>query len=178
MTDLAQTPIIEWEEFSQLAVIPAEAKIASVVKSPDGRSLSILFEGFEARCDGSGKKSAAAVLMGSIEAHLPAKTDWTATRADFRGQVALKDGARATVELGLARAVQGETMVAPLPSDSNSVEFVRTLYSAAEYIPAKADGDVPAYAPLTLSVQLTLSCAGNSSALAAVDSVDLELWVR
>ncbi|TPK84878.1 hypothetical protein FJ936_13450 [Mesorhizobium sp. B2-4-13] len=179
MADLAQPATIQWEEFSQLAAVPAHSRVASVVKSPDGRSLSILIEGLDAQCEGNGKKSATAVLVGSIEANIPAKTDWTATRADFRGQLALTNGARATVELGLARSVEGQTTVAPLQGGADSIEFVRTLYSPSETALHTAEGEAPSYAPLTISVQLTLTCPGkDSAALAAVDSVDLELWLR
>lgn len=179
MADLAQPVAIQWEEFSQLAAVPASSRVASVVKSPDGRSLSILIEGLDAHCDGTGNKSATAILVGSIEANIPAKTDWTATRADFRGQVALAGSARATVQLTLARAYESQTMVAPLQGGSDSIDFVRTLYSPAESAFPTAEGEAPSYAPLTISVQLNLACAGKAaSALAAVDSIDLELWLR
>ncbi|TPI78495.1 hypothetical protein [Mesorhizobium sp. B2-8-9] len=178
MTDIAETTTIQWGDLSQLAAFPTST-VASVTKSPDGRALSILLEGLEARCDGNGINSATAILVGSIEANIPTATDWTATRADFRGQIALTDGARATIELGLARAVDGQTLVVPLQAGTDSVDFTRTLYSPAEISPLTAEGEAPSYAPLTISIQLTVACAGKASAaLAAVDSIDLELWVR
>lgn len=179
MADLAQTATIEWGEFSQLAAVPAHSKIASVVQAPDGRSLSILLEGVDARCDGSGQKSATAVLVGSVEANIPASTDWTATRGDFRGQLALSEGARATIQFGLARATDAETMVASLDGGGDSVDLIRTLYSPAEAVWPTVGSEAVSYAPLTVSVQLTVSCAGAASAaLVAVDAIDLELWVR
>jgi hypothetical protein len=179
MTDLPQPAIVEWGEISQLASVPAQARAAAVVKSPDGRSLSILLEGLDARCEGKKQKAATAVFVGSIDAKIPAKTDWTATRADFRGQLALTDGGRATVQFGLARGIESQTIVAPLEGDANSVEFVKTLYSPAEAWPQTGGTEGASYAPVIVSIQLTLACPGDSSAgLAAVDSIDLELWVR
>lgn len=179
MADMPQPAIVEWGELSQLGSVPAQARVAAVVKSPDGRSLSILLEGLHVRCEGNGQKAATAVFVGSIDAKIPAKTDWTATRADFRGQLALTDGGRATVQFGLARGIDGQTFVAPLEGAANSVEFVRTLYSPAEAWPPTGGTESASYAPVTLSIQLTLACPGDSSAgLAAVDSIDLELWVR
>lgn len=179
MADLPQTPVIEWAEVLQLVAAPTGAKIASVAKSPDGRSLSILLEGLEVRCEGRGQKTAVAALAGSIAATIPPNTTWTATRADFRGATILTDGGRATIQLGLAQAFEGQSVVFSSSAGPDSVDFVRTLYSPAESWSASPASEMVSYSPLTFSVQLTLACAGeSSSAFAAMDGIDVELWAR
>ncbi|RUX34641.1 hypothetical protein EOA23_00920 [Mesorhizobium sp. M2A.F.Ca.ET.042.01.1.1] len=179
MADLPQATVIEWSELSQLAVVPAQARVAAVTKAPDGRSVSILMEGLDARCEGKSQKSATAVLVASIDAKIPAGLTWTATRADFRGQLVLTNGGRATVQLGLARGFDSQTVVSPLEGGEDSLQFVRTIYSPAEIWPQVGETDDVFYAPLTVTIQLTLACPGDPSAgLAALDSVDVELWVR
>lgn len=173
-------PVIEWAEFVSSTVIPAQAKIAPVSVAPDGRSVSILFEGLEARCDGGRQKTATASLVGSIEPKLPEKTVLKAMRADFRGAAMLTKGGRATVQLGLGQAFDGLTMVAePQQETADSGDFLRSIYSAADSVPVAPGSDTFSYAPITISVQLTIACPGeSSSALAVLDSIDLELWVR
>jgi hypothetical protein len=188
MADIPPPAIIEWADFVPLAAVPAQAKVASVGVAPGGRTLSIILENFEARCDGRGQKTATAYLVGSIEAKIPDEVVWTASKADFSGTMTVTRGARLTVQFGLAQAFAGQTVAAPLedvfidgvlqPSDING-NLLQTLYSPTETATRPTNGEPPSYAPLTISVQLTVACAGDaSSAQAIVDAVDVNLWVN
>lgn len=171
--------VIEWSDFRILAITPAEAKVASPALSPDGRKLSVLIEGLTARIDIATVPSAVSILVGSISPKVPPGIALSALRADFRGQAILTNGARATIQLGLGRSIDGQTLTSLIPGGEDNVEIVRSLYSPVEAtLPNPESGEVT-YGAITISIVVTVASTGpESTVLVEFDSVDLELWTR
>ncbi|MFK3967948.1 hypothetical protein ACI2KT_30710 [Ensifer adhaerens] len=175
MADSKQN-VIEWGDFRILSITPPEAKVASPALSPDGRQLSILIEGLTARIDIATVSSAVSILVGSITPKVPHGMSLFAMRADFRGQAILTNGARATIQLGLGRSSDNQTLTSHSDVE-DYVEIVRSLYSPVEAtLPNSESGDVT-YGAITISIMVTVASTGSESAvLVEFDSVDLELW--
>ncbi|WP_018097645.1 hypothetical protein [Sinorhizobium meliloti] len=171
--------VIEWSEFKILSITPTEARVAQPAVSPDGRQISILIEGLTARTDITAQATAASILVGSITPKIPARSTWSAMRADFRGQAVLTNGARTTIQLGLGRASDSQTLTTPLPCGENNVEILRSLYSPVEAtLPDSESGEVT-YGAITISIMVTVASTGpESAALVEFDSIDLDLWTR
>jgi hypothetical protein len=178
----APTPQIAWEQVVVQAIFPATAAVDSVAVAPDGRSLSVLLRGLQARCgDAGGGGTASAFLAASIAPQLPGKLDWKATRGEFRGEATIASGARATVTVGLGRAISTRILTADPSQAGTDVSMIETVFSDSDAVRVqKPSGeDEASFAPLTLTVQISLTCpASASAALVDVESIDVELWVR
>lgn len=178
MADMPVETLVQWEEFLPAVKVPDSAKLVALAKSPDGTSLSMLFEGLEVRCKGEKAKTAITNFSGSIAAVVPSNMQWKATRGDVQGQLILNEGVRANLHFGLGQAVLGRTQLGSLETVNNNTLFIETLYTSVDRV-LGADGSVSAYGPLTLSVQLEVFCnKPDSEGLAIVDSIDVELWLR
>lgn len=174
-----EKPVIEWSEFKILSITPAEAKVARPAVSPDGRQISILIDGLTARANFADQSSAASVLVCSITPKIPSKITWSAMRADFRGQAVLANPARTTIQFGLGRASDSQTLATPLPHGESNIDIVRSLYSPVEAtLPDPESGEVM-YGAITISIMVTVATTGpESAALVEVDSIDIDLWTR
>ncbi|MEH7911810.1 hypothetical protein V7798_32135 [Rhizobium laguerreae] len=178
MADDDQT-VIEWGTFEILSIAPEGARVPSQAVSPDGRQTSLLVEGLTARIDGPGHNAVASVLVGGITPKIPPRATWSAMRADFRGHALLTNGARATIQLGLGRGSDSQTLVAPLPCGETEIEIVRTLYSDVEASSPDPENGEVAYGGITISIMVTVTSIGpNSAALVEFDSIDVDLWMR
>lgn len=137
----------------------------SVVNSPDGTSLSILFDAFVVSSGNEQKQCRLEVPL-----HLPEGYSLGVYRVDYRGyaHLARKETAELTVAYQLGPRNKGRRFQRKIKGETDD-DFLFTENIGAGLMKRVGCGEA---AVLDVSVNLTLAAGGESEAMASLDSAD------
>ena len=137
----------------------------SVVNSPDGTSLSILFDAFVVS---SGERQKQCNLH--VPLHLPEGYSLGVYRVDYRGyaHLARKETSELTVDYNLGPRNKGRRFQRKIKGETDG-DFLFTENIGAGLMKRVGCGEEAA---LDVSVKLTLAASGEGEAMATLDSAD------